>query len=74
MDRTQEESTRDPVCGMTVDSGGPYQLRHAVANRLRREFGLEMVRCLLGHSSASMTEVYAEVDLERARQAMESAG
>lgn len=52
----------------------PYQLRHAAASRLRKEHGLEMVRCLLGHSSAEMSEVYAEVDLEKARQLMEAAG
>ena len=52
----------------------PYQLRHAAATRLRKQFGLEMVRCLLGHSSATMSEVYAEVDLEKARRVMEQAG
>ena len=52
----------------------PYQLRHAAATRLRREHGLEVVRCVLGHSSAEKSEVYAEADLLKARQAMESAG
>jgi integrase len=52
----------------------PYQIRHSVASRLRKEYGLEMVRCLLGHSSAEMSEWYAEVDLEKARRVMEEAG
>ena len=52
----------------------PYQLRHAAATRIREEFGIEMVRCLLGHSSATMSEVYAEVDLKKARTVMERAG
>ena len=30
----------------------PNQLRHNAATRLRREFGLDMARAVLGHSSA----------------------
>ena len=41
----------------------PNQLRHNAATRLRREFGLETVRAVLGHSSSAVTEVYAEMDL-----------
>jgi len=52
----------------------PYQLRHACATRLRKDHGLETVRALLSHSSASMTEVYAEVDAETARAIMEKSG
>ena len=52
----------------------PYQLRHACATRLRKDHGLETVRALLSHSSASMTEVYAEVDAEAARAIMEKSG
>ena len=59
----------DPVPRWT-----PYQLRHACATRLRKDYGLETVRALLSHSSASMTEVYAEVDAETARAIMEESG
>src|SRR5690606_9043564 len=52
----------------------PYQLRHAAATRIRKLHGLEMVRILLGHSSAKMSEVYAEADLEKARALMADAG
>jgi integrase len=52
----------------------PYQLRHAAATRIKREFGLEQVRVLLGHSSASMAAHYAEDDLAAARKVMEHAG
>ena len=49
----------------------PHQLRHAVATGLRREFGLDFARAVLGHSSPVVTEVYAELDEAKAREAME---
>jgi integrase len=52
----------------------PHQLRHNAATWLRKEFGLDVARCVLGHRSAAVTEIYAEVDFEKARQAMETVG
>ncbi|MGE5610668.1 MAG: tyrosine-type recombinase/integrase [Bacillota bacterium] len=52
----------------------PHQLRHNAATRLRKEFGLEVARIILGHKSAAITEVYAEQDRERARQIMGQVG
>jgi integrase len=52
----------------------PHQLRHNAATRLRRDFGLEVARVIPGHSSAAVTEVYAEVDLRMAAEAMGLAG
>ncbi|MFQ5423650.1 MAG: tyrosine recombinase XerC [Phycisphaerae bacterium] len=41
----------------------PHQLRHNAATLIRREFGLEAARILLGHSSAVVTEaVYVDRD------------
>ena len=49
-----------------VDRWHPHQLRHTYATEIRRQYGLEAARILLGHSSALVTEaVYAERD-ERA--------
>lgn len=48
----------------------PLQLRHAAATRLRAEVGLEAARVVLGHSSPSTTEIYAEVDRAKARSLM----
>jgi len=39
----------------------PHQLRHSAATMLRREFGLDVARAVLGHSSPVVTEVYAEL-------------
>ena len=52
----------------------PHQLRHSAATQLRREFDAETARAVLGHSSLDATEIYAEADLERARDAMEKLG
>ena len=52
----------------------PNQLRHNAATRLRREFGLDVARAVLGHSSPAVTEVYAELDCAKAAEAMERIG
>jgi integrase len=41
----------------------PNQIRHAVATRVRREFGLEAAQVLLGHTKADVTQIYAERNL-----------
>jgi integrase len=53
---------------------GPNRLRHNAATRLRREFGLDVARAVLGHSSPVVTEVYAELDGAKAAAAMEQVG
>jgi len=52
----------------------PHQLRHNAATFLRREFGLETARIILGHRSAAITEVYAEQDQEKALEAIGRVG
>lgn len=44
----------------------PHQLRHTVATRLRAKYGLEAAQVYLGHSSADITQVYAERNLATA--------
>jgi integrase len=52
----------------------PHQLRHNAATKLRKEFGIEVARIILGHQSASVTEIYAEVDDEKAKSIMNRVG
>lgn len=52
----------------------PNRLRHNAATRLRKEFGLDVARVILGHSSPAVTEVYAELDREKAVAVMERIG
>lgn len=42
------------------------QLRHTAATRIRREFGIEAARVILGHQSSKTTEIYAETDKKHA--------
>ncbi|MCD4824637.1 MAG: hypothetical protein K8S55_08520 [Phycisphaerae bacterium] len=44
------------------------------ATELRKEFGLEAARVILGHRSAAITEVYAEMDRQKAIDAMMKVG
>ena len=46
----------------------------SAATQLRKEFGLDVARAVLGHSSPAVTEVYAELDLSKAAEAMEKVG
>jgi len=52
----------------------PHQLRHNAATALREQFGIEVARVVLGHRSAAVTEIYAEIDRERAIEAMAEVG
>lgn len=52
----------------------PHQLRHNAATLLRREHGIDVARAVLGHTSPAVTEIYAEVDGDKAREVMEQMG
>ncbi len=52
----------------------PNQLRHNAATFLRKEFGIEAARVVLGHASSAVTEVYAELDREKAADIMAQVG
>ena len=53
---------------------GPNRLRHNAGTMIRREFGLDVARAVLGHSDADTTTIYAERDREIAVAAMERVG
>lgn len=52
----------------------PHQLRHNAATYLRKEFGIEAARVVLGHKSAGVTEIYAELDRMKAAEIMGKVG
>jgi len=52
----------------------PNQLRHSAATRIRSNFGVDVAAVVLGHSQPDTTLIYAERDLERARDAMSRLG
>ena len=52
----------------------PNQLRHTAATDIRAAHGLEAAQVVLGHSKADTTQIYAERDLAKAREAMRAIG
>ncbi len=57
-----------------VPQWSPNQLRHNAATFLRKEYGIDVARVILGHSSPAVTEVYAELDRTKAMQVMAEVG
>jgi integrase len=72
--RTYHNAITNACKKAAVPHWHPNQLRHNAATRLRKEFGLDVARVILGHSSPVVTEVYAEVDREKAIAVMERVG
>ncbi|MBI1311301.1 tyrosine-type recombinase/integrase [bacterium] len=56
------------------DAWSPNQLRHSRATWLRRQYGIEAAQVILGHSTADVTQIYAERDFESARRVMAEVG
>jgi integrase len=52
----------------------PHQLRHNAATSLRKEFGVEVARIILGHATAFTTEIYAEADRLQAMEVIAKVG
>jgi integrase len=57
-----------------VPRWSPNQLHHSAATEIRRRFGLEMSRVVLGHSEIQTTQIYAERDLAAAAAVMREVG
>jgi integrase len=52
----------------------PHQLRHLAATQIRREYGVELARIILGHATAFTTEIYAECDRKQAMEVVAKIG
>ena len=50
------------------------QIRHLAATEIRKKHGLEISQVLCGHKHASTTEIYAEVDFEKAAKVAREIG
>ena len=44
----------------------PHQLRHLKATEVRARFGLDATQAILGHSEADVTQLYAQINIEKA--------
>lgn len=56
-----------------IQHWSPNQLRHLVGTEVETDYGREDARCVLGHTSPSMTAVYAE-SVERAARVIAKIG
>lgn len=52
----------------------PNRLRHTFATKVRASHGLEAAQILLGHSTANVTQIYAERDLARGVEVIRAIG
>jgi len=52
----------------------PHQMRHNAATYLAKTFGIEAAQVVLGHSSLSITQIYAERDFAKAAEIMRQVG
>ncbi len=57
-----------------VASWHPNQLRHLVGTEVRKMFGLDAAQAILGHERADVTQVYAELQLDKAAAAAAAMG
>lgn len=57
-----------------VQTWSPGQLRHSAATRIRRKYGLEAARLILGHQSMATAEIYAEKDMAEATRIVKEMG
>jgi len=60
--------------GVKVEDWSPNQLRHTAGTEIRKKFGLEAAQVVLGHSSADITQVYAERDQKLAAEVVKQIG
>ncbi len=58
--KSYEQAIKTACQKAGIEAWSPNQLRHAAATRIRRQYGLEAAQVILGHSTASTTEIYAE--------------
>jgi integrase len=57
-----------------IPAWGPHSLRHTAASNIRREFGEESARIVLGHARIDTTALYGEADQAKASEAMAKIG
>lgn len=72
--RSYYQAIRTACINAQVPHWHPHQLRHNAATFLRREFGLDASRVVLGHRSPKITEQYAELDWTKAADVMAKVG
>jgi integrase len=57
-----------------IEPWNPNQIRHLAGTAIRKQFGMEAAQETLGHKHASTTAIYAEPDLEKAKNVARAMG
>jgi integrase len=57
-----------------IPAFSPHQIRHTRATMIRRRYGLEGAKAVLGHTDTKITEIYAERNVELATRIMREIG
>ena len=52
----------------------PHQLRHNAATFLRKQFGVEAAQVILGHATLTVTQLYAEKNIQQAMRIVSEVG
>jgi len=65
-ERLGEERWAEVVAWRAARHWHPHQLRHSRGTEVREGYGLDAAQAVLGHAEAKVTEIYAEVNLDRA--------
>jgi integrase len=73
-DRLTQEEKAEIQAWRWEHHWSPGQLRHNAATWLRKEYGVELARIILGHASAFTTESYAEADRKSAMEVIGKIG
>jgi integrase len=68
------EQRKELAAWTPPESWHPHQLRHGLATRIRRDYGLDAAAVTLGHASLEAAQVYDEKDRQRAAQIMAEIG
>jgi integrase len=72
--QAHREQPEIPAGQTIIPEWHPNQLRHNAGTRLRKEYGLELARIILGHATAFTTEIYAEADRQQAMEVIGKIG
>jgi len=57
-----------------IERWGPHRLRHSAATQIREVFGLDHAQASLGHKSADITQLYADLNTEKASEVARKIG
>jgi integrase len=70
----KEPQTRCAACRAELPHWHPNQLRHLVSTEVRKKYGPDAARAMLGQKSLKAAEIYAELDLEKVAEIMRQSG